>query len=278
MDFPEVLTTTQLADFASCERRWAYLWLRGGGAAPPSPHQLVGAAFARALDTWRKARMSNLPLPERRAFAALLSAPEWSLLPNPPTGKNAARALISLENYITRFADDEIEGSEFTFTIPLHPDILHPQTGDPILIESRFDAVVRRSDALWVLDDKTTNRLGPTWASQWSLRSQLLCYVWAALESGINVRGFFVRGIKLSTGEIAESPLLPTPLWLVAEWYEATCQRARRMIEIFREFEGALPAFGDACNAYGGCPLRTLCLTPPEGRDKALEAVLDGGS
>lgn len=66
----------------------------------------------------------------------------------------------------------------------------------------RADAVVqsRHDDALYVLDHKTTGRIGSYWAEKFRLDSQLSGYTWAIRETlGMPIAGAYINAIEFST-------------------------------------------------------------------------------
>jgi hypothetical protein len=149
-------------------------------------------------------------------------------------------------------------GIEFSFVEPL--DILHPETGDPILYCGRMDMVANFAGQIFGEDDKTTSQLGATWCKSWDLRSQFTSYCWGAARAGLPLAGFIIRGVSiLKTKYDTQQAITYRPQWMIDRWYEQTLRDIRRLIEAWDTgyYDYALDA---ACTEYGGCAYRDICL------------------
>ena len=112
---------------------------------------------------------------------------------------------------------------------------------------------------LWVVDEKTATRLGPTWIKGFTLRGQLIGYCYAATVFGLPVNGFIVRGISFLRDYYGHAEVIEVvPEYRIEEWREQLEYDAQAMVRNWeRQHFGK--AFNDACNAYSGCPYRNLC-------------------
>lgn len=146
---------------------------------------------------------------------------------------------------------------EFSFAEPL--EILHPETGNPILYCGRADAIFKRAGGIWICDEKTTQQMGASWSQQWDLRSQFTGYAWAAQKAGIAVDGAIVRGLaiyktKYDTQEIPSY----RPDWRIERWEANTISWIQRMIDCYHA--GLWQYNEDSeCSSYGGCQFRQVC-------------------
>lgn len=231
--------------FLECGLRFKLEVLEGllspGG---PSHHLLVGGAFAAAVDTLR--RTGDLA----RAAIALADNFPWDIQNLGP--KTFHNTLLALTLYDERFSSSplwETVASEFTFTvdIPGHPNVSYV---------GRIDALLRHkaTGGLFILDDKTTGKIGPKWVNKWLLRGQFIGYVWALRSLGFEVDGVVCRGIKLSSSpELYEvGPILIQP-HLLSMWEKRLTSVVTLMVR-----GPYLPSMRDNCS---WCPWHQACLS-----------------
>ena len=279
--FPAVLDSTLMSHWRACRRKTCLESFEHWKPRSRSVHLHAGAAFARGLEVARLAFYEQ-GLPEADAIPAGLQAlvEAYGDFECPPdSAKSLERMMGALEYYFTAYplSVDSARpatlpggrrGIEFSFLEPL--DIPHPETGDPILYSGRFDMIADYAGGLYGEDDKTTSSLGPTWSKQWDLRAQFTAYTWGARRAGINLAGFLVRGVSiLKTKYETQQAITYRPAWMVDEWYRALLAEVGEMIEAWRT-GGWRPAHDDACNAYGGCQFRKVCMTPEQDRETWL--------
>lgn len=268
--FPAVLDSSIMASFKSCPQK-AYLesflhWkLRD-----QSVHLHAGAAYAHGLEAARRAfYLEGQPAQDAIAIGlrALLTAYGDFECP-PDSAKSAERTAGALEFYFSRYQlgqDKAIpmklpggkSGIEFSFAEPL--EILHPETGDPLVYSGRMDMMCEYEGMHLGEDDKTASQLGASWPRQWDLRSQFTGYVWGAKQAGIKLDGFLVRGVSiLKTKYDTLEAITYRPDWQLDRWHGQLHRDIRRMIAAWEEgyFDYNLD---HACAEYGGCPFRGVC-------------------
>lgn len=279
-EFPAVLDNTIVSNFAACERKAYYSFIRSASPTERSVHLVAGKTFAKGLEVTRNEfYVKGQPIDDAINAGALAMIiawgdfePAWS---SDLEGKNSPKTLDAmigaLQYYFTVWNpyEDIIKpadmgggrlGIEFSFAIPL--DIPHPDTGDPLIYAGRSDLITEYNGTLMLVDEKTTGQLGPTWAKKWDLRSQFMGYTWAAREYGYDVAGCIIRGVsilKKSYGH-AQSIVYHQP-WLIDNWHSQLYARVQRMIDSWKSGRW-MQAFNDECNAYAGCPYRILCSSP----------------
>ena len=174
--------------------------------------------------------------------------------------------------------DDGSPAVEFKVAIPM--GVMHPDTGDPILYSGRVDFLAQNEpNSCYVVDEKTTKAMGPSWPYQWDMRGQFYGYVYAMRHLGFPCAGALVRGIAIQQTQFkfAEKPIFYRDDQLELWWREANKKAARavEMYERAKEWEDfddedsrkAMhyqfdKSFGDACSSYGGCQFTDLCLHP----------------
>lgn len=106
--------------------------------------------------------------------------------------------------------------------------VRHPITEQPLCHVMNFDMLaLDPMDRLWVIDEKTTSKMGDAWSMQWTLDSQLSAYCYAArdiaVQQGWNheVAGALIRGIAIHKSDFAGMECLePRQQWEIDRWYE----------------------------------------------------------
>jgi len=206
--FPEVIDSSLINDFRSCPHRCNLAYFHHWKPKTPSVHLHAGASYATGIEVARKAFFRD-HLPEDTAVAmglkALIEAYGDFECPS-DSAKSCERTAGALEFYFDRYPmstdyavpislPDGRVGVEFSFLEPL--DVLHPETGNPLLYAGRFDSLCDFAGGVFGEDDKTTSALGPSWSKQWDLRSQFTSYCWGADRAGIPLKGFLVRGVSI---------------------------------------------------------------------------------
>lgn len=267
-DFPSFIDSTMLSEFRACPRKfyWHYLHSLVPGDGHVSWHLHAGKAYAAALNTARQAWSHGSPWWQEQGLETLIR--EYGPQDADIEAKSLPRIAQSYALYWQRFPIDQAPSlhhmpdgapaTEFTFSIAL--PIEHPTTGEPLLYCGRFDWIASMPGSLWVADDKTCTSLGSTWASRWPFRSQLMGYVFAAWQYGINVHGALVRGCAMTTTPTFAEIYIPFPEWKIMRWYEGMLTTLKAMIRAYEE--NSFPeVFDEPCIAYGGCQYQSLCNT-----------------
>jgi len=230
--FPEVIDSTIIGAFRSCPQKAYREFIEHWKPRDQSVHLHAGAAYAHGLEKARVAFYVDGKNPTDAVaigLKALLEAYGDFQCP-PDSAKSAERMCGALEFYFDAYPlgqDKAIpltlpggkRGIEFSFTEPI--DILHPETGNPIIYSGRMDMMVGYDGMSLGEDDKTTTSLGATWSRQWDLRSQFTSYVWGASRHGIKLDGFLIRGVSiLKTKYDTQQAITYRPNWQIERWYK----------------------------------------------------------
>jgi hypothetical protein len=271
--------------YSACPTKFYYEFIEGLSPSGTSPDLHAGAAFARGMEAVRRVYfdpgehpLSPRPSPTDAICAGLLAfMREWGEY-EPPANhpRTFLNTIISFVDYFEVYPLDSDPlrpyfanrgpAVEFTFAISL--PIRHPDTGKPILYGGRFGMLACYQNAVFVVDEKTTRALGPSWTSQWKMRGQLIGYTWAARQHHIPAIGAIVRGIGILKTETKHLQVVEQfPDFLINNWYHNLLNKVKSMVQDYRAISsGVRPAstaitrsFGDACSAYGGCPFLSLC-------------------
>ncbi len=272
--FPEVLDSSIIAAARSCGRKVYLEHFEHWKGKEPNVHLHAGAAYAKGMEIARRSFFEegkNAQDSVALGLGALLKAYGDFQCPE-DSAKSASRTAGALEFYFDRYplGVDKAEpiiltggkrAIEFSFSEPI-PEILHPQTHQPMIYCGRMDMICGFDGMTLGEDDKTASQLGASWPRQWDLRSQFTGYVWGAKKAaGIILNGFLVRGVSiLKTKHDTLQAITYRPDWQLERWYEQLLRDIRRLITQWEEgyFDYNLD---HACAEYGGCPFRQVCLT-----------------
>jgi hypothetical protein len=268
--FPEVLDSTTMAAFKSCPQKANLEFLQHWKLRNQSVHLHAGAAYATGIEAARAAYYIDGKDEETSValgIGALLEAYGTFECPS-ESPKSAERMAGALEFYFSHYrlgVDQAIpmhlpggkRGIEFNFLEPL--ELVHPETGNPLLYSGRMDMMCEFEGMCLGEDDKTTSQLGASWPRQWDLRSQFTGYVWGAARAGIKLDGFLVRGVSiLKTKYDTMQAITYRPAWMLERWHEQLLRDIKRMMVAWESgyFDFNLD---HACAEYGGCPFRGVC-------------------
>ena len=278
LSFPIFIDSTMLNDFRLCEQKWAWRYLHHLVPASPNVHLNAGGAFAKGLEIARRSFYEQGQSQEDSVAFGLKALLEAYGDAQDESGKKTWEAVSGAliyycdnhpfaSDYLQPFVVDGKATLEFSAAIPL--PLNHPQTGEPLLLTGRFDMLARHQhmDAkrAFCVDEKTTGRIDPGWATKWPLRGQFLCYNWLAGEQGYDIAGTIVRGIAIykNSYTLVEVPIQSQP-WKIKEWHDGMLGTVAAMIRVWREVHEAksrsfVKALNDACTMYNGCSYIRLC-------------------
>lgn len=285
--FPTVVDSSMIAALRSCPRK-AYLdFFQHWKPKTPSVHLHAGAAYAHGMEVARTAfYLEGKSESEAIAAGAIALVRAYGDFQCPPeSAKSLERTLGAFEFYFSQYplAEDRAvpvrlpsgkAGIEFSFAEPL--DFPHPETGDPLLYVGRLDMVVNYNGATFGEDDKTTSQLGASWPRQWDLRSQFTGYCWGAKRGGLPLQGFLVRGVSILKSKYDTMQAITyRPQWMIDEWYEQLIERdLPSMVRMWESGKWGA-ALDHACNEYGGCGFKQVCLAEPSNRINWLETSFE---
>ena len=274
MSFPSIIRNTYRKAFVRCPQSAAYLYEEGLDGAP-SIDLHAGGAFAKGIEIARRCYYANALKVEHAIEAgrqALVHA--YGDFPCPPTSNKTRAAMEgALYYYFERWpldAPDALrpimmpDGSlsvEQHFSVPI--PILHPLTLEPLRYEGRIDMLAEDEDGdLWVVDEKTTGKLGDSWANQWYLDAGQTGYVWWARRVlpqrsivGVKIRGIGIY--KTGYGKM-EVPILFQP-WETERWYQQMLRDVARWKEmhVLGQYDRTLD---HTCALYNNpCAFLPLC-------------------
>lgn len=280
--FPEVIDNSLMSAFRSCPQKAFREFLQHYKPGKQSVHLHAGAAFAAGLEAAREAfYLHNLPHEECVKVGVKKLFTTYGNFECPADSpKSAERMAGALVYYFDHFnmETDHCKpvvmpggkiGVEFNFLEPI--DLLHPVTGNPLLYSGRFDMLAEYMGQRMGEDDKTTSSLGASWPAQWDLRSQFTGYAWGAAKHGFPLGGFVIRGVSiLKTKYDHAEAITYRQQWQIDRWYEQLIRDLSRMISMWQNGNWDFN-LDEACNSYGGCIFRKVCLSANPDRWLAAE-------
>lgn len=277
--FPEIIDSTIRGEFATCQTKGYWSFIRNLGSTYPSIDLIAGGAFAKGLEVTRLHYYTEGGALHRKLASSveqgMLAAMEHytrelgeNPIPEFKENKGIDRVISALAAYFEHynpatdvlqpyFTSDGKPAVEYTFSIPL--PVSHPDTGQPIIYAGRFDMLGLYNNQLIGVDEKTTSQLGPTWKNKWNLRGQFTGYTWACRQYGLPVIGCIARGVSfLKKSHGFEESLQLRSEWEIQQWYDQLIHDIKRAIESYTS--GWYDQdFNDACAAYSGCQFQRLC-------------------
>lgn len=278
--FPMSVDSTMRSAFVSCPQSYYRTYFQHWKPITESVDLLAGGAFAGGIEVARKAFHA---LKKTTEESTALGCQEIIRLYGnfePPHNhvKSLDRMVGALDEYFTQYgyATDHIQpliqngtpAVEFSFALPI-PGTSHPDTGEPILYTGRYDMLGLYNDALFVIDEKTTKSLGATWFKNWTMRSQITGYCWAAKEFGYPVAGAIIRGISILKTKYGHAESIQyRPDWIIKRWLLQLARDVNRMTECWKTSTWDY-SLDTACTNYGGCKLMEVCSSNTP--DKLLE-------
>jgi len=286
VEFPHVLNNSLRQTFISCPRKCFYdniLGLKSIKSYGISIHLNFGGAVAEGMDMMRQTFYGPGGGDADTALIAGLQAAlkKFNTEFYEETHVKNVVSLCALlidnterwplgEDYLVPLIDENGKpSSEFSFCTPLHPGLIHPGTGQPLLYAGRLDWLAQHAGAvipkghkpmLSLVDEKTSGSLGASWSKQWTMESQFSSYAWVCRKMGMNVGNVVIRGMApyktKPTG--TEELTLRRPDYQVQEWYDTWCMEVRQMLTYFEA--GVWPKnLGKACSSFGSCRFMELC-------------------
>lgn len=267
--FPEVIDSTMLGHIKACETKALYGDFLHWKSRQSSVHLVAGKAFASGIEAGRRLfYIEGRPVAEAIAAGWETCVAEYAgFEPEAASPKSWDRIAGALEYYFEAYplgADGakphlfgETHGIEFSFVEPL--PVLHPVTGQPLLLSGRLDMLADAFGGLFIYDEKTTSQLGPKWLHQWDHRSQFTAYCWGIRKHGYQPTGCVVRGVAIrKDGYDTMQAITYRAGWEVDRWLHETVRVLERMKAswLANDFAHSLD---DACNAYGGCAYSRAC-------------------
>jgi hypothetical protein len=277
MSFPTVIDNTMRKAFVSCPESFNRRFVECiQPIAPPSVDLHFGACFAKAMESARKAFYFEPRVGQAEAIEEGVEAgvAAWGAFQGPAASNKSLPRLIGAIRYYFQqwpLGEDGLEalGVECSFAIELpimHPDRLptHDGVQRNIKYAGRYDMLAKDSNGrLYVVDEKTTSRLGDSWIAQWDLDSQMTGYIWSVKNQLENKNAEVmaqIRGVSILRNDYGHAECnIVRSAHMLDQWYDQLVWDVYRMVAAynFQRFDKALSS---ACTAYGRpCDYAMLC-------------------
>lgn len=276
--FPAVIDNTMRKEFVKCEKINHWKFERGLNAEIGNEHLIAGGAFAKGMEVMRRAyfQLGNSEQIATVVGIQALYEQYGNFVPPASSYKTVDRMAGALTFYAGRvpMSQDEFKPIEFrdgklgiemsfNYEIP----VAHPVTGLPLTYCGRFDMLgLDKAGRAWVIDEKTTGRMGDAWAHQWDLDSQMTGYVWGAQkllhENNIDIEvvGAVINGISILKYDYdhMRCPTFRQP-WEVERWYKQMLRDVTRWTEAYK-LQDHNQVLDHACALYNNpCQYAKLC-------------------
>jgi hypothetical protein len=293
LKFPVVIDSSMRTDYSSCPRKFYYRHLLGLQSLGVNIHLNAGGAYADAMEVFRKAFYGDdVSFEDAQALGVLAliktyGDPDFE----PSEAKQWYRMIDAFLSYLATYppATDYVKpymekgnpAVEYSFALPVDDEHLaHPDTDDPLLFVGRFDMLAMMNGTMFVLDDKTTSRLGQQWSMQWDLRSQFTGYCWGAQQFGHPVGGAIIRGTAILKTKITHAEaIVYRPQFMIDRWKKRLVIDCTAMVDAYMDLfipttdetgklltlDDCFPCLGEesgACASYSGCSYKMLCESP----------------
>lgn len=255
------IDNTIISSLLTCKRKWFYRHFLGlvPRAASSAPH--FGIWVHHALDIMYKS-----------GWDLDTALEEWNKAELPPdlirTKERGFEILKKYHSHYKGYPWEHLQG-EATWEIVPNVDI------SGITLYGRIDRIVRWQGSIWIVDHKTTSRLGPQYFDSFDPNFQPVLYITAARELYENVSGMVIDAIFVGKSaprksrQFVRKPIIYSDERLGSLFTEAMAHVAEiknithSLIDRPDLWRYICPrcAHQTACGAWGGCEYRPLCRT-----------------
>jgi len=254
VEMPKAIDYTMLSTFLRCKRRYYYRMVRNlVGKKPPTAAEF-GRCIHMALDDWYKSK------DDKKAIEIFANA----FKEDPEDDKRTiAIGTKMLEIYFSQYANQNITvlASELSFDLPT-------PAHESIRYIGRIDKIIEWDGAVYVMDHKTTSRLGFTFFYKIKPNMQFVGYVWAAQQlgqdrcSGVVLDALLVaKGLLTSSARAKLTPVARDIATYsvddIAEWKEDVASLLDDIAGCYQKDKWCRNTEG--CTDFVECPYRRIC-------------------
>lgn len=285
----DVVDHSMTSTHSRCPQKFHYsyaLGRRSGNKSWPIQYGVAYHTFREILEQAFKRVQDGTSKIEDPDFQNFIYDLAWSRAiaadngwEDPPTGDakeylTISRLASGCEMAFKRWLDEKRLGhikvlhTEQTFDLQL------PFDDVPLRYGGRIDQVIEWNGKLWIRDFKTTTMMGRTYAFQFDPDHQISGYVWAVRElSGRDVEGALIETVynTKTKGPEFHDFLVTRSRNAIEEWQQ---DMRTELIDMKRNMDASrFPKRTVACDDYGGCQWREVCLKDSwYTRERLLEA------
>lgn len=262
---PSDFDYTALSTFLRCRKRYYWRMVRDLVGRAPQTAPEFGKAIHKALDSWHKNHNPEQAILEFKT----------NFIENPQDEKRTIRVGEKLlQLYFDKYAHEgfKVLATELPFAVPVN-------AGGFNLI-GRIDKIVDWDGACYVMDHKTTSRLGYEFFYKIKPNMQFDGYIWAARQLGYPT----CSGIVLDALLVAKGLIVPAQLAKLQPLARDVSTRTnedldkyihkiclivndiRKCYETDVWYENT-----ESCCDFISCPYRTICKEDPSIHEKIAE-------
>lgn len=250
---PSDFDYTSLSTFLRCRKRYYWRFVRGLVGKQPQTAPEFGKAIHKALDTWYK---THDPVQTITTF-------NTNFIENPADEKRTIRVGEKLLHlYMEKYAHEgfKILATELPFCVPIKDKGFN--------LIGRIDKILDWDGACYVMDHKTTSRLGYEFFYKIKPNMQFDGYIWAARQLGYPT----CSGIVLDALLVAKGLCIPAQLAKLQPLGRDHSTRTDKELEdyinkicfivedIRKCYEtGVWYENTESCCDFISCPYRTIC-------------------
>jgi PD-(D/E)XK nuclease superfamily protein len=274
MNFPVVIDNSMRKTFVACPTKFMRKYAQNLKQVSENSVNLhFGKCFASGIEIARKV-FWEAGSTQQEAIEAGINATStaWNNFQSPPmSNKTLPRLIGALRYYFEQWPLGEdgltpvANGIECSFAIDL--PIVHPQTGLPLKYAGRFDMLAADPNDRWyVVDEKTTSRLGDSWFMQWDMDAQMTGYIWAVKQGAISSLAddwevmAQVRGLSILKNDYGHAEVnIVRSTHMIEQWHQQLLRDVRRMVESYKAGEWD-KNLSNSCTEYARqCEYAMLC-------------------
>lgn len=187
------INRSRAMQFMECNRKYHYSYNLGLDLKKQKIPLLVGTAVHKFLETWYNTQDRSTDERLKESKAILVDAINQHVdKGNPLEVEMMSGVLQDTTELCTQYV--QTYGTKDNVTV-IEPEVF----GRAPLLNNHWlifltDAVIRYNGSLWLMENKTTSRMGPGFIESFSLDHQPICYVYGARK----ITGLPIKGVLLN--------------------------------------------------------------------------------
>ena len=245
---------TELCSFILCKRKWYTRHILNLIPRTPRPPLSFGVALHEAWDTMYQTEFD---------FDAVMA--RWKELEFEEDVKRTKfTGELILKAYYKKYKD------QCSYMKAIHHEVIWELPFNQLVLCGRMDRIVEWQGGLWVMDHKTTSRLGASYFEQYNPHAQVTMYLYAAQQYfGVEkVRGFIVDAAFVGKSNKNQRDIITMTQVEIDERMDEILTHAYELITVEKALEQKPEAWKticpramitEACSAWGACEYRDLC-------------------
>jgi len=241
----------ELCSFVLCKRKWYarhFLSIVPKAARPPLD---FGIALHEALDVMYQTKFD---------LEAVLE--KWHSLKFEADMKRTSMVgELMLKSYHTQYCEQNMEA--------LHHEVIWELPFDHFNLCGRMDRVVQWHDGLWIMDHKTSSRMGATYFEQFNPHMQVSMYLHAGRQYfGDDVRGFIADALFVGKTNKNQRDVVTIGEEELSQRMDEVLHHSYELVDTETSLKEK-PAMWrttcpramitETCSAWGCCEYRDLC-------------------